>query len=480
MQDPHVTMPSSMSRGPTIAVWLLGALTALALAGSVYRVPIQVSDSLEVIQRVVPMPSATSAFVEGLHNSPSMLRPLKEVRTKLLVEAADAVGGRYHLVFRGYHALAGAVLIGLFVWVCRTRTWADVAALAVGLVVLTGMHTFVGLFREAFPVNHFLIVAICTLGTFAVAQTRGGWLADVIAVGLFAVAALSFESGLLVWPVAIATYASGLRGISRRGLVAITIVLLVYVGARGYLLREPAIGIGQRGTGFGSGALTPDEQVARFGSNPALFYAYNVAAGVGSVLFSQPTVGRFTVINAWRNGPLPPVYLLQIGSSLLTSLLIAWYALGKDEQGRRRWREPVPVAFMTTLVVSAAMSYAYSKDEIVSTAGVFYALAAFWALRALLARRPPAWLAPVLIVVALTVSSAWATRAVGLHLKLRHGAFEARSEWAYVLHPAARESWPSDARTLRVVSRMRDEALMQPTIAPALLPRWTEQWWGED
>ena len=201
---------------------------------------------------------------------------------------------------------------------------------------------------------------------------------------------------------------------------------------------------------------------------------------MGSVLFSQPTVGRFTVINAWRNGPLPPVYLLQIGSSLLTSLLIAWYALGKDEQGRRRWREPVPVAFMTTLAVSAAMSYAHSKDEIVSTAGVFYALAAFWALRALLARRPPAWLAPVLIVVALTVSSAWATRAVGLHLKLRHGAFEARSEWAFVLYPAARESWPSDARTLRVVSRMRDEALMQPTIARALLPRWTEQWWGED
>src|SRR5512134_42950 len=110
-----------MSRGPVIAAWLLGALTALALAGSVYRVPIQVSDSLDVIQRVVPMPSATSAFIEGLQNSGTMLRPLKEVRTKLLVEAADAIGGRYHLVFRGYHALAGAVLIGLFVWVCRAR-----------------------------------------------------------------------------------------------------------------------------------------------------------------------------------------------------------------------------------------------------------------------------------------------------------------------------------------------------------------------
>ncbi len=126
------------------------------------------------------------------------------------------------------------------------------------------------------------------------------------------------------------------------------------------------------------------------------------------------------------------------------------------------------------------MSYAYAKDEIISTAGVFYALTAFLAIRALLARRPPLWLAPVLIVLALTVSAAWAMRSVGLHLKLRHGAFEARSEWTYVLNPSTRATWPTDPRTLRVVSRMRDEALMQPTIAPALLPRWTERWWGED
>jgi len=79
--------------GPRLAAWALGALTAVALAGSVYRVPIQVSDSLEVIERVIPMPSATAAFVDGLHNSPTMLRPLKEVRTRLLVQTGDALGG---------------------------------------------------------------------------------------------------------------------------------------------------------------------------------------------------------------------------------------------------------------------------------------------------------------------------------------------------------------------------------------------------
>ncbi len=71
------------------------------------------------------------------------------------------------------------------------------------------MHTFVGLFRESFPVNHYLIVAVSALATFALAQSRGGWLADLVAIVLLASAALSFESGLLVWPVAVAAYLVG-------------------------------------------------------------------------------------------------------------------------------------------------------------------------------------------------------------------------------------------------------------------------------
>jgi hypothetical protein len=464
-----------------VAAWLLGVLTALALAGSVYRVPIQVSDSLEVIQWVTPMPSAISAFVQGLHRSPTMLRPLREAPTKLLVQAGETLGGRYHLVFRGYHALAAVILIALFVWVCQVRSWVEVAALAFGLVVLTGLHTTVGLFREAFPTNHFLIVAICSLATFALAQTRGGWLADALVVLVFAAAALSFETGLLVWPVAIAAYASGLRGISKRGIIALTIALAVYAGARKYLLADMAVGVGQRATGFGTGMLTPEQQVARFGANPIPFHAYNVTAAAGSLLFSQPIAGQFSAVNAWGKGPLPPVYTLQIGSSILTSLLIAWYALGRDERsGRRRWREPVPLVFLTILASSALMSYAYAKDEIISTAGVFYALAACVSIRALAARPWRPWLVPAVAVAVVCVSAAWSMRSVGLHLKLRHGAFEARSEWTYILSPETRANWPQDAHTRRVVGRMRDEALLQPTITPALLPHWTEEWWGAD
>jgi hypothetical protein len=465
---------------PRLAAWALGALTALAVAGSVYRMPIQVSDSLEVIQRVIPMPSATAAFVDGLYNSPTMLRPLKEVRTRLLVQTGEALGGRFHFVFRGYHAIAGAILVGLFVWVCRARSWTDVAALAAGLVVLTGMHTFVGLFREAFPVNHYLIVAISTLATFALAQSRGGWLVDLTAILLLTSATLSFESGLLVWPVAVAAYAAGLRGISRRGIALMTLMVVLYAFLRvGYLGKQGA-GVGERGTGFGAGALTQDEQIARFGNRPLVFYGYNVTMAASSVLLSQPQVGRFTVATAWNNGPLPPVFIVQIGSSILMTALIAWYALGRGSSGSRRGREPVPLTFAAVLGVSALMSYAYAKDEIMSAAGIFYAVAAYGAMRGLLTLRPSIWIATPLLVVSIVLSSAWAVRSAGLHLRLRHGAFEARAEWAYILSPMGTANWPKDAHTRKVVSRMREEALLQPTITPALLPRWTEQWWGED
>jgi hypothetical protein len=472
-------MPSSMHR-PRLAAWALGALAAVALAGSVYRVPIQVSDSLEVVERVIPMPSAMAAFVDGLHNSPTMLRPLREVRTRFLVQAGEALGGRYHLVFRGYHAIAGAILIALFVWVCRARTWTDVAALAAGLTVLTGMHTFVGLFRESYPVNHYLIVAVSALGTFALAQSRGGWLVDLAALVLLASAALSLESGLLVWPVAVAAYLSGLRGISRRAIALMTLLVVLYAGLRVGYLGKQGTGIGERGTGFGASALSGDEQIQRFGTRPLILYAYNVTTAASSVLVSQPQVGRFTAISAWNAGSLPPVFVVQIASSLLTTLLVAWYVFSRGPTGSRRWRDPVPLTFFAVLAVSALISYAYAKDEIISTAGVFYAVVAYTALRALLTVRLPARAGVLVILLALAVSSAWAIRSAGLHLRLRHGAFEARAEWAYVLRPTSPSRWPKDAHALRVVSRMRDEALLHPTVAPAMLPRWTELWWGED
>ena len=61
---------------PRLAGWTLTALVALAVAGGVYWIPIQVSDSLEILEGVDELPSVSVAFVEGLQSSRTMLRLL--------------------------------------------------------------------------------------------------------------------------------------------------------------------------------------------------------------------------------------------------------------------------------------------------------------------------------------------------------------------------------------------------------------------
>jgi hypothetical protein len=294
------------------------------------------------------------------------------------------------------------------------------------------------------------------------------------------VAALTFETGLLVWPVAIAAFVAGSRGISRAALIVMTVLLVAYVGLRVEYLGKQPVAYGQRTTGFGAGTLSPEEQVARFRGNPWPFWAYNVTMSATTVLFAQPSAGQWTAVRAWQDGALAPVYFVEIGSSLLTTALMIWYMARRGASGRRRWREPVPMVFMALLAANAAMAYAYSKNEIISAAGVFYAVLAYMALRELLVHAPASRYAIATGVILLVLSTAWTIRATGLHLRLRHGAFEARAGWAYVLYPNARDRWPADPHTRRVIARMREESILQPTIAPALLPRWTESWWGAD
>lgn len=471
-------MPLRSLLGPRAAAWAIGLLVAIGLAGSVYRIPIQVSDALETIERAVNTPSVSTSFVKGLRNSASMLRPLREVRTKLLVDAGDALGGRYDVAFRGYHALAGVVLVLLFVGTVGVSTWTDVAALVFALAVLTGMHTFSGMFREAYPTNHFLTISTYALATFALARSRGGWLVDVAAVACLVISLLTLESGVLIFAVAAAAALAGARGISYKGLGGMAAVLAGYALFRvGYLGLHTA-GLGEHATGWWAGSVDPSEQLARFAANPFPFYTYNVVMSGISVLLSQPTAGRWTVAQAWQEGGLSPVFFVEMGSSALTTALIAWYALGHDASGRRRWRDPVVVTFVTILGASAILSWAYAKNEIISTAGVFYALAAYAAARAWLLQ-PPRWPAGAAVTLLAAVSTAWAVRDAGLHFKMRQSAFDARSEWARELKPTERERWPADPRQLAVVSRLKADAIAARVTPPVQLPQWAESWWGE-
>jgi hypothetical protein len=325
---------------PAAAAWLLTALFAIAVSASVFRIPIQVSDSVEILEAVDRTPSVAAAFTQGLKASRTMLRPMRQTVTKVLLDTAHGIDDRYNLVFRGFHAASAALLIVLFTYVARPRDWTGVAALGFAMLVLTGLHTFGGMMREAYPINHFLLIAIYCLAVFAIAQLKGGIIADVAACMLFAIASLTLESGLVVLAVTIAAYVSGLRGISRGALIAMAVL------AAGYgILRVPGLHmvgntVGERQTGFGTEMLSTADLRARFGGTPWLLYAYTIVSSMLTVPLSQPVAGQWTAFAPWDPQAPPLFFLNDIGTSLVATGIVLWYmSRRRAPDGRRRWRD---------------------------------------------------------------------------------------------------------------------------------------------
>jgi hypothetical protein len=243
--------------------------------------------------------------------------------------------------------------------------------------------------------------------------------------------------------------------------------------------------------------LTTGELRARFGDTPWLLYAYTVVCSVLTVPFSQPIAGQWTAFAPWDPAAPPLFFLNDIGTSLVATAILAWYMRRRrPPDGRRRWLDPAPLTFLAVLSGSAVLSYAYAKSEIMSAAGVFYALVVYLAVRELIevlvVRLKPdptgtgaapvvvgsAFWRTMMLAAVLLVTSAWAWRAMGLQYRLQRGAFEARSEWVLRMPPYS--SPPVPAAEARLTPTLRDEALHRGRTNPFLLWPPYARLWGEN
>jgi hypothetical protein len=458
----------------------MAAILAAAIGYGMWRVPVQVYDSLGEIVAAHGTPSVAVAFW-GSMGSAGYLRPLRIAQIKALY---DLAGGRhYRLVYRGFHVILLVALLLLFVWVLPVRSSTDAAAAAFALVVLTGLHTFISFVREAFPINHFLEIAVMCLAALRLAQSKGGWWADAGAGLIFAAAVLTLESGVLVWVVVVAAWLVGYRGVSGRGLALVTLLLAGYGVLRFEYLSTGVPALAERASGFFLERLEPDELQRRFGAAPLGFYLYNVAASAFSVVFSEPQAGVFITLRAWLEGQSAPRLYLAAASSIATTGLIGWAVVS-------RWRSGAPVGDADRLIgvgaavllANALLSFAYTKDEIVAVAGVFYALAAFSAARALIDRvattRPVAVFASAAVL--LVLASAWTVRSAGVHHILTRQAFRVQGDWADVPSRMRREGqWPDERSARELIERLRTDAVAMDVPNPQLMPAAYDRWFGD-
>jgi len=451
---------------------------AAVVSFSLFRIPVQVTDSLVPMLQVL---AKGPVEILGQTVEDGFLRPAWWLQVGALLSLA---GEHYFLVFKGFHVLLVVLLLALVTGVARVRTATDLVAFGFALTVLTGMHTFLGSVWEAYPINHYLEVSVLTLAALALARSRAGWWADVAATAVFVVGVLTLESGVLVWVVTVAARLVGWRGVSWRGVAAMSVLLGLYFYVRLDYLQVGMPTLAERSTGFGFDRLDPDEVIARFGDNPMGFYLYNVASAAIGVLLSEPRSATWAMTaRLLSNGPVP-VVVVSFVSALSASGLIVWFAATRV----RDWialrfddDDRLVLVFGAVLMANAAVSYVYVKDEVMGTAGVFYALAVFATARHALRRfggMPRSRIATASVTLLLLLAgSSWAVRAVGLHYNMFYMGFTVRNDWAGV------DEWmddqgerPSTVGGRRLVALLQHDAIEQPVLNQYFMPRWGEDW----
>ena len=476
-------MVGTALRSPAAApAIVLATLMTMPLADSLYRIPIQVSDSLEPIVIAAKYDSAQHLLHDSLTFSPSTFRPLRYLQARALLGFTQATGLTYHAVFRGVHVVLLLMLVALFVAALRVRNVSDLVAFTVAFPVLIGIHTFLSMLLEAFPVNHFAEVGVCALGVFVLAQHTPRWFVPVVACALLVLSLSVIESGAMVWITVICCAAAGLPGVNRTTVVATTVVFAGYLLLR-HLLGISSPGIGGHGSGFGDRFYSPEELAQRFGAHPLGFMLYNVIGGLASLLFAEPRQGVYALLAAWRAGEMHPVVLINVIASSATTALLIWYAAARLPRSRSAWSDAdrTFVAASAALVANAAFNAVYIKDEIMSPAGLFYAIATFVAVRALIDSLPTRTVAATSFATCFLVAVAalWTFRAIGDQYQLRYHAFITRNDWVDVLRPDKHDDWPKDPTELAITKRLRAEAIGRRTTSPSFMPRWAERYWVE-
>jgi hypothetical protein len=441
--------------------------------------PIQLTDSFG---NMLKLSGSWGDLLYGEFTQNAYLRPLLWAHLKLVYELS---GGNYFVWFRGVHVVQVILLVVMWLALVRPRTLLDAAIVPFGLAVLFGMHTFAGTIREAFPINtHMTILLLCLAATL-VALGRYRWWNDVAAMLLFVAASFTVETGLLLWVIFVGGALVGARGVSRGGLVGLTVLLAGYFYIRFVMFDVGSPGLVERSSGFGFGVLDPKDLIAQFGGNPLPFYAYNVVTSALSVLFSEPTAGVFRVTSAVMRGDFDLQMILNLVATTSVTAVIAAFVWWRRHgwRARRFDRDDQLVAlFVMVLAANALISYPYTKDVIMSPAGAFFAAAGFVALRNVLRwlpDLPTPRIAATAMIAAAIVSVAWAARVVGTHLNLRTGAFVERNEWVYAESALEDEGVELTGSDRVLMRQLRDEAIFvhpaPPPLDPPLRVLWGSQ-----
>ena len=218
----------------------------------------------------------------------------------------------------------------------------------------------------------------------------------------------------------------------------------------------------------------------RFGAFPILFYSYNAASALLTVLASEPRGGVFEFVERlWQEGPGPaPWQWVNVTTSLATSAFVVWAVPRLPSRGRRE----IAVA-CAGIIGNACLGFLYARDRIPSLAGVLYALCFYLSLAVAAERLAKDRARVVRAVAALSVlvlATGWTLRCIATQFALRDAAWLSPQEWAARTVTVTDRSSDDEIAAAKLFLEMKREAMARSAPDPRADPRWTHDWLERD
>lgn len=421
-------------RGWGLAAYATGGFYAGIVGWALFAVPFQLSDNVANMLQVQASPLWDLVWA-NLVGGAGYQRPLLWGLLKVMF---DAAGGHYFIVFRAFQALQLLAAALLFVRLLSVSSPAAFAVAPIGVLMLLGFPTFRGLVIEAFPINTYLTIAVCALAALNLTISRSSRVVDVGAVVLFVFALLTVENGILLWPCYVVGRLVGFKGISWRGVAGASVCVAAYLGYRFLFMAAAVPSLTERPSGYLLRVLEPSELVSRFSEHPATFYAYNVMTSIPAVLFAEPRRGVFHLVSQWLAGGFWPGTVLTVAVVTLTTLVMlaalasrvkSWRPAGLSRADR------FVLVFLAVLAANAVITFPYQKDEIMSVAGVLYAVAATVSLQAVAAacaEKRRALMPVAASILMLALGAGWSYRYLDLLYHLNLAGVRNQADWVFV------------------------------------------------
>ena len=433
----------------------------------------------------LPISEAVALFEDVARNAPSRFfvpetayyRPLFHATLSALWHHAGSLEATLAGV-RLLQIVPLVLLVVLFIGYLRPRTLLDAAAATIAVAVLIGSRGF----RDnlEIPLSYTIIGMPLALLVWILLNQQPRFLHTVGIVALTAIAVGFKEQGLVIIPLAMAAWWTRALGAGRGLAVPLAALAAAYVVFRvtGRTSWPPF----EQAVGLGFGEMEPRDAAARFGQFPYWIYAYTAASTILNVLFSEPTRGVFQIVRHTVQGHPEVWEMIHLLSSAAVTTLIAWSGLRALSGARRgEWslESRLFVAMLVVLLATGALSFNYSRDRLGGMAVVFYALAAFYAVRAaaehaIAARR--AWFVTGSAALVL-LAAAWQTRAVATIEIARIFALRNQTEW-FVRLPERRTEFADRPVYLDIMERMIDQGTTASPHLPTRYPRWVKRTLG--